>query len=90
MTQDGKDYFKLLGSRVAQLRKDRGLTQVQLAKSLSVNIGALLSAESVKAQNKRGPAPKSQHRLERINALPRARQKFVLDVLENMLAQQAR
>ena len=119
MTQDEKDYFKLLGSRVAQLRKDHGLTQVQLAqalgisqqmvasyevgrrripvsmlqalaKALSVDIDALLSDESAKAQAKRGPAPKLQQHLERISALPRTKQKFVMEVLESVLAQQAR
>jgi len=31
MTQDEKDYFKVLGARVSQLRRDQNLTQVQLA-----------------------------------------------------------
>ena len=119
MTQDEKDYFKLLGSRVAQLRKDRALTQVQLAealaisqqmvdsyevgrrripvsmlqalaKALSVDIDALLGDESAKARARRGPVPTLARHMERISALPKARQKFVIDVLESVLAQQGR
>lgn len=36
MTQDKKDYFKRLGSLAAQLRKDFGLTQNQLAEALEI------------------------------------------------------
>jgi len=119
MTQDEKDYFKALGSRVAQLRREQALTQVQLAealgisqqmvasyevgrrripvsmlqslaRSLSVDIDALLSDDAAKARAKRGPAPKLQQHLERISLLPRAKQKFVIEVLESVLAQQGR
>jgi len=119
MTQDEKDYFKALGARVAQLRRDQDLTQVQLAealgisqqmvasyevgrrripvsmlqslaRALSVDIDALLGDESAKARARRGPAPKLQQHMERISALPKAKQKFVIEVLESVLAQQAR
>ena len=119
MTQDEKDYFKLLGSRVAQLRKDQGLTQVQLAealeisqqmvasyevgrrripvsmlqslaKALSVDIDVLLGDESAKARAKRGPAPVLARHMERISALPKTQQKFVIQVIETVLAQQGR
>ena len=118
MTQDEKDYFKVLGSRVAQLRRDQALTQVQLAEALgisqqmvasyevgrrripvsmlqtlamalSVDIDALLG-DVAKARAKRGPAPVLARHMERISALPKTQQKFVIQVLESVLAQQGR
>lgn len=118
MTQDEKDYFKVLGSRVAQLRRDQNLTQVQLAEALgmsqqmvasyevgrrripvsmlqslaqalSVDIDGLLG-DAAKARTKRGPAPVLARHMERISALPKTQQKFVIQVLESVLAQQGR
>ena len=119
VTQDEKDYSKLLGSRVAQLRKDQGLTQVQLAdaleisqqvvasyevgrrripvsmlqslaKALSVEVDMLLGDESAKARAKRGPVPTLARHMERISALPKTQQKFVMQMIETVLAQQGR
>ena len=39
---------------------------------------------------KRGPAPKLQQQMDRIAKLPRTRQRFVMDVLDSMLAQTGR
>ena len=115
MTQDEKDYFKVLGARVAQLRHDQNLTQVQLAEALgisqqmvasyevgrrripvsmlqalaqalSVDIDGLLG-DAAKARAKRGPAPVLARHMERISALPKTQQKFVIQVLESVLAQ---
>jgi transcriptional regulator with XRE-family HTH domain len=115
MTQDEKDYFKVLGARVAQLRRDQALTQVQLAEALgisqqmvasyevgrrripvsmlqalaqalSVDIDGLLG-DAAKARAKRGPAPVLARHMERISALPKTQQKFVIQVLESVLAQ---
>lgn len=44
-TEDEKDYFKLLGGRVAQLRKAQGLTQVQLAEALDISQQVVASYE---------------------------------------------
>lgn len=117
-TQDEKDYFKVLGSRVAQLRKDQALTQVQLAEALgisqqmvasyevgrrripvsmlrslaqalSVDIDGLLG-DAAKARGKRGPAPVLARHMERISALPKTQQKFVIRMLESVLAQRGR
>ena len=118
MTQDEKDYFKELGSRLAQLRKAAGLTQVQLAETLGISqqmvasyevgrrripvsmlpalaqalkvqIDALLGGTS-KAQSKRGPASQLQRSIERIGELPKPKQRFVLEMLETVLAQASR
>ena len=115
MTQDEKDYFKVLGNRVAQLRRDHALTQVQLAEALgisqqmvasyevgrrripvsmlqslaqalSVDIDALLG-DTAKARARRGPAPVLARHMERISALPKTQQQFVLQVIESVLAQ---
>jgi len=45
MTQDEKEYFKVLGSRVALLRKELGLTQVQLAETLGISQQMVASYE---------------------------------------------
>lgn len=118
MTEDEKEYFKVLGSRVAQLRKDHGLTQVQLAEALGISQQMVASYEvgrrripvsmlqplaqaltvdldgllgsTAKANAKRGPMPVLARQMERISALPKARQKFLIEVLESMLAQQGR
>lgn len=118
MTQDEKDYFKVLGGRIAQLRKDHGMTQVQLAealeisqqmvasyevgrrripvsmlqvlaRALSVSVEELLG-DATKTRAKRGPAPVLARHMERISALPKPRQRAVMDVIEAMLAQQSR
>lgn len=45
MTQDEKEYFKLLGGRVALLRKELRLTQVQLAETLGISQQMVASYE---------------------------------------------
>lgn len=118
MTQDEKEYFKVLGSRVAHLRKELGLTQVQLAEklgisqqmvasyevgrrripvsmlpslahALKVQTDALLGNETG-AHSKRGPTPKWQQQIEAISQLPRAKQRFVTQMLETVLGQASR
>ena len=113
MTQDSKKFFKELGARVAVLRKEQGLTQVQLAemlgisqqlvasyevgrrripvsalptlaKALAMPIEALLGVSNGAA--KRGPTPKLQQQMERINRLPKAQQKVVMRMLEGVLS----
>ncbi len=37
MTQDDKDFFKQLGSKIAVLRKEQNITQVQLAEVLGIS-----------------------------------------------------
>lgn len=117
MTQDEKDYFKALGSRVAQLRKGLGLTQVQLAETLGISQQMVASYEvgrrripvsmlpvlaqalavqvddllghMTKTRAKRGPISQLQRSIERISELPKPKQRFVLEMLETVLAQAA-
>jgi transcriptional regulator with XRE-family HTH domain len=112
-------FFVAFGERLAALRKERGLTQVQLAErlevsqqaitayesgqrrvpismlpsladTLSVSIEELIGAPAKRGAGKRGPAPKLQQQLERISALPKARQRVVSEVLDSLLAQPTR
>lgn len=114
MTPDEKLFFKQLGTHIAQLRKDRGLTQVQLAEmtdltqqmvasyevgrrrvpvsllptfadALTVSIEELIGRQPARAAAKRGPTPKLQQQMERIQRLPKAQQRFVMQTLETLL-----
>jgi transcriptional regulator with XRE-family HTH domain len=117
MTHDEKVFFQQLGARIAALRKDQSMTQVQLAEilgltqqmiasyevgrrrvpvsllpqiaeTLAVSLEELIGKKDVPA--KRGPAPKLQQQIERIQRLPRAKQRFVIEMLDTVLAQASR
>jgi len=118
ISDDERTFFAGLGERVAQLRKARSITQVQLAESLGVSqqtvqayevgrrripVSTLrllaktldasldeLMVEGEPAPRKRGPVPQVQRQLERISALPKPKQRAVMDVIEALLAQQGR
>jgi transcriptional regulator with XRE-family HTH domain len=61
-----------------------------LARTLGVSLEELLAEESAAAAKKRGTAPKLQQQMERIQHLPRAQQRFVMQVIDTVLAQQDR
>lgn len=61
-----------------------------LADTLSISIEKLIGAPTRRSTGKRGPAPKLQQQLERISALPKARQRVVSEVLDSLLAQPPR
>ena len=117
MTQDEKAFFKAMGARIAQLRKDSSITQVQLAQAMEVSqqtvtswevgrrgvpvsaVPALARALGCTVETlvgekavpvRRGPAPKLQQHMERINQLPKPQQRFVMQVIESVLAQASR
>lgn len=60
-----------------------------LARSLGVSLEELLG-EDASAAKKRGPAPKLQQQIERIQQLPRTQQRFVMQMLDTVLQQAAR
>jgi DNA-binding XRE family transcriptional regulator len=60
-----------------------------LARARSGCLWELEGEESAAAAKKRGPAPKLQQ-MERIQRLPRAQQRFVMQVIDTVLAQQGR
>ncbi len=116
ISQDEREFFVSLGSRIAEVRKRLNITQVQLAETLSVSqqtvnayeagqrcvpvsmlpllaqtlalsLEELIGEPAAPATRKRGPAPALQRHMERISALPKAQQKFVLQVLDSVLQQ---
>ncbi|HNP65859.1 MAG TPA: helix-turn-helix transcriptional regulator [Woeseiaceae bacterium] len=114
ISKDERAFFKRLGARVAELRKARDITQVQVAEHLGVSqqtanayetgyrripVSALpplarflgvsldeLVGETTQAK-KRGPTPRLQQQLEQISQLPRAKQRFVIEMLDTVLQQ---
>lgn len=57
-----------------------------LARALGVSVEELIGVPP--ARGKRGPAPKLQQQLERISALPKAQQRFVMQMIDTVLQQQ--
>ncbi|GAA0718078.1 hypothetical protein GCM10009105_25530 [Dokdonella soli] len=118
LSKQEKAFFAQLGSRIAQLRKEQGITQVQLAEVLDVSQQTITAYEvgrrriqvsslpliaktlgvavedlvgpDPKPAAKRGPAPKLQQQMDRIAKLPKTQQRFVMQVLDSMLAQASR
>jgi transcriptional regulator with XRE-family HTH domain len=117
MAASDRAFYERLGQRLAERRKARGITQVQLAERLGVaqqtlahyeggtvriaiatladaaqaldtTVETLLGSAAAKAGGKRGPAPKIQQQLEKIEALPKAKQRAIAQVLDSMLASQ--
>lgn len=60
-----------------------------LARALGVALEDLLG-EDAGAAKKRGPAPKLQQQIERIQQLPRTQQRFVMQMLDTVIAQASR
>lgn len=58
-----------------------------LAELLGISVDELLGNQARPASNKRGPASKLQQQIERVNRLPRAKQKFVMEMIETVLQQ---
>lgn len=63
-----------------------------LAQTLQVPVESLLGQPPrlLRSTGKRGPPSKLEEQIERITQLPRAKQRFVMDMLDAALAQQAR
>jgi transcriptional regulator with XRE-family HTH domain len=55
-----------------------------LARALGISIEALIGEQT--KSTKRGPAPKLQQQLERIQSLPKAQQKAIAQVIDSVLA----
>ena len=58
-----------------------------VARTLSVSLEELFGQGQQAARAKRGPAPKWQQQIEAVAKLPRARQRFVSEMLDTVLAQ---
>jgi transcriptional regulator with XRE-family HTH domain len=59
-----------------------------LARHLGVAVEELMGEQPPAAR--RGPAPKLQQQIERIQQLPRSKQRFVIEMLDTLLQQTAR
>ena len=103
ISDDERTFFAGLGERVAQQRKARCVTQVQLAEALGVSQQTVQAYEVgrrrisvstlrllAKTLEVSLDEPQVQRQLERISALPKPKQRSVMDVIEALLAQQGR
>jgi transcriptional regulator with XRE-family HTH domain len=61
-----------------------------LAHALAVSVEVLIGQKEAAAPGKRGPARKLQQQMERIQRLPKAKQRFVMEMIDTVLAQQDR
>jgi transcriptional regulator with XRE-family HTH domain len=61
-------------------------TLAQLASALETTVEDLIGVPTKRAAGKRGPAPKLQQQLELIQALPKAKQRAIVQVLDSVLA----
>ena len=118
MTHDERQFFKELGTRIAQLRKEAGLSQQAVADALEIAQQTYANYEVARARpavsmlptlaqhfgvsvdellglhrngpGKRGPTPLLQKQIERLNQLPKAQQKIVMQMLDGVLSQSSR
>lgn len=118
MTLDEQQFFKELGTRIAQLRKEAGLSQQAVADALEIAQQTYANYEVARARpavsmlptlaqlfgvsvdellglhkngaGKRGPTPLLQKQIERLNRLPKAQQKVVMQMLDGVLSQSNR
>jgi len=59
-----------------------------LARTLGVTVEESIGGQTARSTAKRGPAPKLQQQLERITRLPKAQQRFVMQMIDTVLQQQ--
>ena len=60
-----------------------------VASTLSVSLDELFGSEHKAARSKRGPVPQWQQQMEAVAQLPKARQRFVSEMLQTVLTQAA-
>jgi transcriptional regulator with XRE-family HTH domain len=58
-----------------------------LAKEVNVSVEDLIGNSNGTGQTKRGPTPKLQRQIEQVRQLPRAKQRFVIEMLDTVLQQ---
>ncbi len=57
----------------------------EIAKLFGMRVDEMLGIKN--GASKRGPAPRLQQQIERLSRLPKAKQKFVMEMLEGVLSQ---
>lgn len=60
-----------------------------LATLLAVSVEEIIGEPAKATKGKRGPTPRLQRQVELIGQLPRAKQKFVMEMLDTVIQQQA-
>lgn len=60
-----------------------------LGRLFNITVDELLGEQVTQANGKRGPASKLQQQIERVNLLPRSKQKFVIEMIDTVIKQQA-
>ena len=61
-----------------------------VARTLSVSLDELFGSEAKAARGKRGPASRLAQQIEVVSQLPKAKQQFVSQMIETVIAQSAR
>ena len=110
---DQQIFFRDLGMRISQLRKERGWSQAELGEKLGVSQQIVASYEKGQREHlplcrlvalaevfgveisefligenglrKRGPSSHMERQIEQVRRLPKAKQRFVSELLENVL-----
>jgi len=59
----------------------------KLADKLNLSLDEMLGREATHAPGKRGPVSRLQQQVDAISQLPKAKQRFVIEMLETVLAQ---
>src|SRR6185437_11458265 len=91
MTHDEQQFFKELGTRIAQLRKEAGLSQQAVADALEIAQQTYANYEVALARPAVSMLPTLlQKQIERLNQLPKAQQKIVMQMLDGVLSQSSR
>jgi len=92
MSLKDKNFFKQLGKIIARLRLEMGPRKIpasmlpKLAKLFAVPLEQLMGVEQLPA--KRGPVSTLQQQIEQITLMPRAKQKFIIEMLDALIQQQ--
>jgi transcriptional regulator with XRE-family HTH domain len=88
ISSDERAFFVAMGERISALRKARNLTQTQLAETLGITQQTVQAYEAG-SRRRRGPVPQWEQHIEAVARLPRAKQQFVAQMIETVLAQAA-
>jgi transcriptional regulator with XRE-family HTH domain len=84
----GTTQQQIASYEVARLRVPVSLLP-RLTRVLGVSLEALVG-EAERPATRRGPTPKLQRHMERIGQLPKRQQRFVIQILDSVLAQAGR
>lgn len=58
-----------------------------LAELFKISIDELLGKQPKRTGGKRGPASRLQQQIERLNQLPKSKQKFVIEMIDTVIQQ---